>query len=322
MKCKKHLTALYMIFGTILFATIPYPVFAGGFGQSAEFINSADRLAKKGNASDASAVSWQFNTDFDQPTDEQMLYLVIGDNVNVRDNPSVGKSKVLTRLSLYRIVRINGTAGTGSAETGIYDRWSHVANGDIEGWVNAQYLVPFPTTLLYGMKLVNVGQDGSGNIVVKTERRLVINLSTAGIDATDFRSALIYDFNIAPLDEELEEKGWKSSVETKNFPPATPDYIFKTFVKGKDRIVLWRNADGTDSFSVFSFDCSIEKIPALFGITIGTPEDYIVSCFGKYVEKKGQKLNVLLHTPVGPTGFVFTIKQNHVSRIEYRSRWE
>jgi hypothetical protein len=299
-----------------------YPVLAGGFGLSAEFINSAERLEKKGNASNTSAVSWQFSTDLDQPKDEHMPFIVIGDNVNVRDNPSVGKSKVLTRLPLYRIVRVDGRAGTESAETGIYDLWYHVVSSDIEGWVNAQYLAPFPSTLLYGMKLVNIGWDRDGNIVVKTDSHLVIHLSTVGIDASDFRSALIYDFSIAPFDKDLEENGWKSSVETKKFPPSTPDYIFKTFVKGKDRIVLWRNADGTDSFSVFSFDCSTEKIPALFGITIGTPVDYIVSCFGKYVETKGQKLSVLLHTPIGPRGFVFYIKNGSVTRVVYKAQWD
>jgi hypothetical protein len=75
----------------------------------------------------------------DEKTDK---WIVVSNNVNVRDNPSVN-SKVIKQISFPETINVYEIKGSGLIKNGILDKWAKIAPDNPE-WINYYYITTFP----------------------------------------------------------------------------------------------------------------------------------------------------------------------------------
>ena len=77
-------------------------------------------------------------------------YLVVGNNVNLRKNPSVN-SEVIGQLSFPEIIYVYEIIGSNEIKDGVVDRWARINapsiiddHSDYNIWINCYYIASFP----------------------------------------------------------------------------------------------------------------------------------------------------------------------------------
>jgi hypothetical protein len=69
-------------------------------------------------------------------------YIVLSNNVNIRDNPNYN-SNIIRKISFPEILTIYEIIGTGKFINGVLDKWARISDTKFE-WINYYYIFSFP----------------------------------------------------------------------------------------------------------------------------------------------------------------------------------